>query len=123
MAPFMFRDGTEFCLFESSLKSGTTLYTTQTARRRTTRDISYFREKSKKYFDRINITQSHVIMDRDIYLSEDDKSVDGYYLLPFYKKPEYMETWLQKCLDGYQSGIFFDAGRPGNRKIFLCIGM
>ena len=74
------------------LADGRTLYTDQLSRRRVRKENSFFKEKQKKYQDSLNVTQGNMVRNQDIYLSGEDESIDGYHLVPYYQKPEYMKN-------------------------------
>lgn len=116
LVPFMFTEADEFFLYESVSSTGTVFYTNHNTRRRVIRSFRYFNEKRKKYTDALSVTMSHTLRGQNIYLSEDDKAVDGYHLAPFYKKPAYMEKWVSKILEENTKGIFLMKGGRGTGK-------
>ena len=116
MGPFMFREGAEFYLYESVLPNGAVCYTNQTTRRRISRQVTYVTEKRRKYFDTLNITQNQQVWNQEIYLSDDDKAIDGFHLTTYYKKPVYMLNWLNQCIADNPGGIFLMLGGRGTGK-------
>lgn len=116
LIPFMFMEADEFFLYESVSAAGAVFYTNHNTRRRVVRSFQYFSEKRKKYTDILSVTMSHTLQGQNIYLSEDDKAVDGYHLASFYKKPVYMEKWVSKVLGENTKGIFLMKGGRGTGK-------
>lgn len=116
LAPFMFVEGSDFFLYESISQLGETFYTNHTTRKRVVRNSEYFKEKRRKYTDVLAVTQDKTIQGEDIYLSEEDKSVDGYHLASFYEKPVYMESWILKILNENDKGVFLMKGGRGTGK-------
>lgn len=115
LEPFLYRTE-EFFLFESFQCGEITLYTAHSSRRRVSRKVPYFTEKSKKYHDILSVALKQTVFGEDVYLSDEDESLSGFHLASCYKKPDHMICWVQACLDANAGGVFLLQGDRGTGK-------
>lgn len=119
LRPFMWREGENFVLFESVSMGKDVFYTNHGTRRRFAMQQPLLTEKHRKYYGTLNVLQSGQIAGCDVYLAKDDRAVDGYHLAPFYRRPDYMVTWAEHCLENYEKGVFLlQAGRGTGKSSF-----
>ena len=117
--PFLCIRDEQLSMFESVDRHGVCRYSNYTKRCRLIADGGYWTEKRKKYFDVVNVSDDTTCMD-DVYLSNMDKTMDGFHISHEYMKPEYMQHWVENCLEAFPSGVFLmQGGRNTGKSSFV----
>lgn len=117
--PFICIRDEQLCMFESVDRHGVCRYSNHMKRCRLVVDGGYWTEKRKKYFDVVNVSDDTTCAG-DVYLSNMDKTMDGYHISHEYMKPEYMQHWVESCLESVPNGVFLmQGGRNTGKSSFV----